>query len=131
MPSIERGGTPEPPEDPSVPESERPPYLRAARFADEPHSRRAYTRAQQALYTTPQSDVSVYRLQLNRVWHLAALGELPPEELAEKLDAVFAAGEPAELPAEVLTFLMERRTQATRIGPWVERHVRRVPPQEP
>jgi hypothetical protein len=131
MSSIERGGSPEPPEDPPVPETARPPYLRAARFADEPPSRRAYNSAQQALYATPQSDVSVYRLQLNRVWHLAALGELPPPELADQLDAIFATGEPATLPAEVLTFLVERRAQATRIGRWVERHERPLPPDQP
>jgi hypothetical protein len=128
MPSIERGGPPEPPDDPPAPESERPPYLRAARFADEPRSRRAYDHAQQALYATPQSDVSVYRLQLNRVWHLAALGELPPAELANQLAAILAAGEPATLPPNAITFLMQRRAQATRLGRWVERHQRPLPP---
>jgi hypothetical protein len=131
MPSAEQGGTPEPPEDPAAAEAERPPYLQAARFGDEPVSRRVYNRAQEALYATPESGVSVYRLQLNRVWHVAALGELPPAELADQLDAIFAAGEPAELPGEVITFLMQRRAQATRIGPWVERHERLWPPEGP
>jgi len=131
MPSIERGGSPEPPEDPPTPETELPPYLRAARFATEPHSRRAYDQAQHALYATPESDVSLYRFHLNRVWHLAALGELPPQELADQLDTLFATGEPAELPTEVVTMLVARRAQATRLGRWVERHQRPMPPAEP
>jgi hypothetical protein len=131
MSSPEQGGNPDQPERPRPREAETPPYLRTARFPTEPQSNRAYTRAQRALYQAPTSDVSVFRLRLNSDWHLAALGASPPPNLADQFDAIFAAGEPATLPPEVVAMLMQRRAQATRIAPWVERHVRPVPPNDP
>jgi hypothetical protein len=128
MPTPEHGGSPEQPEHQSLQETETPPYLRAARFATESRSNHAYTHAQRALFNTPDSDVSVYRLRLNRDWFVAALGEPPPTELDGQLDAIFASGEPTTLPPEVLTMLVERRTLAKHIAPWVERHQRPLPP---
>ncbi len=100
------------------------PYHRAARFADEHGAGQAYTRAQHAIYARPDSDVSVYRLQLNRSWHVAAVGETPPVDLAETLTDILAAGDPTALPDEVLKLLVQRRAAAVREGPWVERHHR-------
>jgi hypothetical protein len=128
MPIPEHGGNPEPPEHQSQQEAEILPYLRAARFPTEARSNRAYTRAQYALYHTPESDVSVYRVRLDRDWFVAALGQLPPPDLDDQLDAIFATGEPASLPAEVVAALRERRAHATRLGSWVERHQRPLPP---
>ncbi len=117
MPSPEQGG--------HHPERERtePPYHQAARFAGEQPAGRAYQQAQAAIYRT-DCDLSTYRLQVNQVWHVAVLGETPPQDLAEELQAILAAGAPATLPREVLTMLVERRKQATKLGPWVERHYR-------
>jgi len=100
------------------------PYLRAARFAEERLAGHAYEQAQRALYARPDSDVSVYRLQLNQVWHVAALGEPPPVDLADTLEQILGSGEPVSLPDDVLTLLHQRRAVAIRQGPWVERHHR-------
>jgi hypothetical protein len=100
------------------------PYLRAARFAGERPAGHAYEQAQRALYARPDSDVSVYRLQLNQVWHVAALGEPPPVDLADTLERILASGEPVPLPDEVLMLLRQRRAAAILKGPWIERHHR-------
>lgn len=125
MPSPERGEGPRHPEHPPQPEQEPAPYYRAARFPGERPAGRAYVAAQDALFQYPEPvDLSTYRFQLNRVYHVAVLGQPPPDELDRTLAAILAAGEPVELPAEVLKLLSERRTQATRHGEWVERHYR-------
>ena len=69
-------------------------------------------------------DLSTFRVQINRVWHVAVLGETPPEDLDQRLSAILSAGEPTTLPDELLGLLMERRRQATKLAPWVERHHR-------
>jgi hypothetical protein len=104
--------------------------MATARFPTEASAGAAYLAAQAALYTAPEADVSVFRLQLNRVWHVAALGEQPPANLADQLTAILAAGEPVSLPTAVLAELARRRAQAMRQAPWVERHLRPIPPQE-
>ena len=101
------------------------PYHRAARFAGEQPAGRAYTQAQRVIYEAPQPiDVSVFRLQLNRLWHVAALGVVPPASVLKALEKILATGEPAELPAEVWRALQDRRAQVARQGLWVERHYR-------
>ncbi len=101
------------------------PYQRAARFAGEQPAGRAYTQAQRVIYEAPQPiDVSVFRLQLNRLWHVAALGLVPPAPVLQALEDILATGEPAELPAEVWHALAERRAQQIRKGPWTEGHHR-------
>ena len=123
MASPERG--PDGPEEPVSREHEPVPYHRAARFAGEQPAGRAYTQAQRVIYEAPQPvDVSVFRLQLNRLWHVAALGLVPPAPVLQALETILATGEPAERPAEVWQTLRQRRAQAARQGPWVERHHR-------
>jgi hypothetical protein len=121
MSSSERGSRPEPHETPPVP------YHKTARFAGERPAGRVYDRLQTMIYTTPSCDLSVYRLQLNRIFHVTVLGEPPPVELDGRISRLLARGEPATLPDEVLAALAERRQQATRIAPWVERHERPSP----
>ena len=104
------------------------PYQRASRFAGERPAGRAYIDAQRVLYEAPESDLSVYRLQMNRLWYVAALGLVPPAPVLQAIEQILDRGEPAELPAEVWDTLHGRRRQATRLGPWVERHRR---PDEP
>ena len=123
MASPERG--PGGPEERSPPEHEPVPYHRAARFAGEQPAGRAYTQAQRVIYEAPQpTDISVYRLQLNRLWHVAALGILPPAPVLHAIEDALASGEPTDLPAEVWQALSERRAQATKQGTWIERHHR-------
>ncbi len=115
-------GESRPPE--GKPEQEPVPYYQAARFRNESPARRAYFQAQDILFNTPDSDLSAYRFLLQQIWHVAVLGEPPPEDMAKKLETVFARGEPTSLPPDILKRLAERRQQATRQAPWVERHYR-------
>ena len=123
MPSPEHqpGGQPE--QSPG-PEQEHGPYYRAARFANERAAGQAYFAVQDAIFTAEDCDLSAYRLQLNRVSHVAVLGQPPPEELDQTLVVLLAAGEATALPAEVVKLLVQRRRQATRGSSWLEGHYR-------
>jgi hypothetical protein len=119
MPSIEQEGNAPDPERPSAS------YSLIARFQYEPPARRAYFRAQEAVFTAqPPADLSVYRFQLDRISHVAVIGEPPPQELERTLRAILATGIPASLPAEVLKQLQDRRTRMSAQGLWVEGHYR-------
>lgn len=98
-------------------EQEQAPYYQAARFRAERPAGRAYFRAQEAIFQA-ECELSTYRLQLNRIWHVAVVGEPPPEDLDELLRGILAAGEPATLPPDVLKLLHERGIQARRRGTW-------------
>ena len=100
------------------------PYVRAARFAGEQPAGRAYFALQQAIFTAAPNDLSAYRFQLAGVYHVAVVGVRPPAMLEERLTAILAAGEPAELPPAVQQALLARRTQVTPHGPWWEGHYR-------
>jgi hypothetical protein len=104
-------------------------YYRAARFPSEKPAGRAYRAAQESVFAErEQTDLSVYRLALNRDWYVTVLGEPPPAALEAKLTGILARGEPATLPEDLLQVLAERRREATRLGPWVERHA--PPPRD-
>jgi hypothetical protein len=103
-------------------ERESLPYCRAARFAGERPAGQAYFQAQEAMRTGPANDLSVYRLQLDRVFHVVVLGDPPPAPLHDALTTILSAGEPTTLPAEVLRTLAQRRAHAIRLAPWVEGH---------
>jgi hypothetical protein len=120
----EQGSGPGRPEEPPRPEAEPAVYAKAARFAGERPAGDAYSAAQRVIYEGPPNDLSVFRLQLNRLWHVAALGLLPPAPVLTAIEEILATGEPAELPAAVWQTLAERRDQATRRAPWTERHFR-------
>jgi hypothetical protein len=107
--------------------SSEPEYLKVARFLGDKPAGRAYRQAQDLLFAAPDCELSTFRLHLNRVWHVAVLGEPPAEELDSRLQKILSRGEPASLPEEILLELQRRRAEATRIGPWVERHQR--PPE--
>ena len=111
-------------EQPLQPEQEPVPYYRAARFANERAAGQAYFAVQNAIFTAAECDLSAYRLQLNRVSHVAVLGQPPPEELDQTLAALLAAGEATALPAEAVKLLVQRRRQATRGSAWSECHYR-------
>jgi hypothetical protein len=119
MPSPEQPADADPPS----------PYFQAARFSGERPAGRAYARAQDLIYQEP-CDLSAYRFLLDRSWHVAVLGEPPPAALERSLRRILAWGESTTLPDDILQQLWQRRTQATKLAPWVERHVRSVPPKE-
>ncbi len=102
--------------------SEPPPYYRAARFTGEKPARRAYNRAQETIFQAPDCELSAYRFHLNRIWHVAVVGDQPPDDLDRQLREILSRGEPAFLPEALLRQLQRRRAQATRLGPWVEGH---------
>src|SRR5438874_2675381 len=102
-------------------------YLKVARFPSEKPAGRAYRQAEELLFRSPDTELSAYRFQLSHVWHVAVLGDQPPEELDRRLQRILSRGEPASLPEEVLLELQRRRASATQLGPWVERHAR--PPE--
>jgi hypothetical protein len=124
MPSPERGGPPDQPEQHPASEQEPARYQRAARFAGERPAGEAYVAAQQVIYEGPPNDLSVYRFQLNRLWHVAALGLVPPAPVLQAIETILDQGEPAELPAEVWQTLEARRRQAIQRSSWTERHFR-------
>ena len=102
-----------------------PRYHQAARFPGEEPAGEAYVAAQEAIYAhAGEVDLSAYRFQLNRVSHVVVLGDPPPTELHDRLRAIFASGEPATIPEDVLKLLNARRQEATQAGPWVEGHYR-------
>jgi hypothetical protein len=114
---------------PEQPADTEPPsfYFQAARFSGERPAGRAYLRAQEAIRST-ECDVSVFRLLLVRTWHVAVLGQAPPETLDRSLRRILATGEPTSLLDDILKLLWERRAQAIKLSPWVERH---IPPPGP
>ena len=110
---------------PEPKEQEPVPYYRAAKFERERHAKRAYFKCQETvLRAHSEADLSTYRLLLDQVSHVIVLGEPPPEELDRRLQRILSRGEATTLPADVLHLLQERRTQASQLGPWVERHFR-------
>ena len=74
----------------------------------------------QKLIDTPDADLSAYRLQIQGVWHVAVVGDARGKELAEELARWLSAGEPVDLPDEVLEVLHWRRAEQIKRGPWVE-----------
>jgi hypothetical protein len=98
-------------------------YYRAARFVEERLAARVYGEVQSAIQGTP-CDLSAYRLLIDRVSHVTVIGDEPPTELDEALANVLSLGDATELPTTVVQALLERRRNASRLGPWVERHHR-------
>jgi hypothetical protein len=90
----------------------------------EPPAQLAYSQMQELIFNNPRADLSVYRFQLDKVNHVAAVGEPPPEDVQNSLNAILSAGEPVSLPSEILQALYQRRTQMKKHGDWVEGHYR-------
>ena len=100
------------------------PYIRAARFTGEQPAGQAYHALQQTIFTAAPNDLSVYRVQLDGVYHVVVVGIRPAPRLEERLLAILAAGEPTELPAAVQQALLARRAQVTPHSKWWEAHYR-------
>ena len=99
------------------------PYLLAAKFEQERVALATYTKAQDTVFAN-ECDLSVYRFKLRDVSHVAVLGSQPEPGLHTQLESILSAGEPTSLPRDVTATLVQRRSQARRIGPWVEGHYR-------
>jgi hypothetical protein len=104
-------------------EPEATPYLRAARYATDVPAYRAYSQAQDLLFSA-DCDLSAYRLRYQDVPHVVIVGASPPSDVDRKLTAIFKDGQPATLPPDIVRYLARRRSEAKTIGPWVEGHYR-------
>ena len=100
------------------------PYYQAARFSGEKPAGAAYRQAQQAIFNAPECELSAYRFHISRIWHVAVVGDQPPEDLERRLQKILSRGESVSLPEALLRMLEQRRVQATRLGPWIEGHYR-------
>ncbi len=119
MPSLEHG------ERNQGKEKDQTPYYRAARFGSEKPASQAYFAAQESIFSNPDCDLSVFRIQLvDRISHVVVLGDPPAQELEQKLLNILSAGESVSLSRDILKALQERRADAIKRGPWVERHYR-------
>ncbi len=114
-----------PPDRTPQPDPEPSPWYRAARFAGEQPSERAYFQAQDTIYQN-DCDLSAYRLLLEDIWHVAVLGGQPTiTALQQELErTLYAEGEPTTLPDEILVYLFDRRAEQSTRGPWMEGHYR-------
>ena len=52
------------------------------------------------------------------------VGKEPPPGFDERIKALLATVEPVTLPEEVVATLTARRSQAQKLGPWVQGHHR-------
>ena len=74
-------------------EQEPVPYYKAAQFKGERPAGEAYFQAQAAIFETPDCDLSVYRFQINRIYHLTISGDLPSQDLEQKIQRILSTGE--------------------------------------
>jgi len=123
MPSKEHEPDPQQNEETPNSEAKTKLFYLAARFAAEGAAGQAYFRAQQAIFNT-DCDLSAYRFLLNQIWHVAVLGEPPPDELRQQVQRILQSGAFTQLPEETIGLLDQRRQQAKTQGEWVERHYR-------
>src|SRR5687767_4014016 len=105
-------------------EQDSTPYYLASKFSGEKPAGTAYFTAQELIFNAPDCELSVYRFQLSRIYHVAVVGDKPEQELEDKLKDILSKGEPTSLPSMVLQQLLARRLQQTQHGEWIERHYR-------
>ena len=115
------GRSPEP-EQPN--EQEFNPYYLASRFNSDRTSGRVYFQAQELIFNAPDSELSAFRFQIDRIYHVAVVGDKPQPELEDRLTNLLSAGESVTLSTMVLKLLVARRQQQIKHGPWIERHYR-------
>jgi hypothetical protein len=105
-----------------------PSYLITRRYGSEDAAGQAYFQIRDILPTHPEpTELSVYRVRIGPTldWHVVVLGEQDPSEpLRETIDTSLGTGQEAQLPEELLTYLVERRNAAKRRGGWSEAHFR-------
>jgi hypothetical protein len=101
------------------------PYYQAARFQSKQKAGAVYFSLQQFIYEVKDDcDLSVYRFkeQHKSTWYVVVVGEKPPESIHVAIEAQLTNGTLVTLDADVLTYLMKRRSEAIQFGPWVEAH---------
>ena len=104
---------------------EQAPYYLAARFQNEQRAGAVYFPLQQYIFTVKDDcDLSVFRFKStrNNTWYVVVVGEKPPDSVHVTIEARLTNGTLTTLDADVLTYLMGRRSEAIQLGPWVELH---------
>jgi len=99
-------------------------FAMAARFRTPKRAQAIYRQVEQALYQGNPSDLSAYNIVFDSVPHVVVLGEQPSILLLEQLTRLLEAGQPTELPTDVVATLRRRREQERGKGRWVEGHYR-------
>lgn len=93
-------------------------YYLASRFSGERPAGRAYFQAQEFIFShSADLDLSVYRFQIDRIYHVAVLGIKPPHDAEDKIKSILSAGEYVQLPSILLKVLIVRRLQQTKNAP--------------
>jgi hypothetical protein len=124
------------PEQPQSIEQTHPFYYEASKFSNEQLSGLAYFAIQEIIFNATDEDLSAYRFQLQQLWHVAALGAAPSENVQEQIHQELSKGKIVELPDQLVNDLSLRREQQIKLGSWVERHHRpgseipKVPPDQ-
>ena len=101
------------------------PYYLAARFPNEQKAGATYFPLQQMIFIAKdECDLSVFRFKStrNNTWYVVVIGEKPPDSLHITIEGQLTNGILTTLDADVLTYLMGRRSEAIQFGPWVEAH---------
>lgn len=110
-----------PPDKTKQPENSTEEFVRAAHYHGAEESARAYRRIQEeVVFGEPRTDLSSYRLFLEREWYVTALGTKPPEHVIQLIDSILEGGQPVTLPNEALLYLRLRRLDAEELGPEVQ-----------
>ncbi len=101
-------------------------YCQAARFANKKAAGAVYGTLQELIFAAQDDcDLSAYRLHITEGWHVVVVGEKPPDVINLRIEALLTQGTLVNLQSirpDVVSHLQARRTQATRIAPWVEAH---------
>ena len=106
-------------------EPEQSPYYLAARFSNERQAERVYFQMQRYIQGhESELELSAYRFLFEGKSVVAVVGENPGSEEETRLNRQLSGGVRTQLDDDILRFLVERREQATELGPWVEGHYR-------
>jgi hypothetical protein len=106
-------------------------WLIAYAFNDEDTAGSAYKALRDYLLTT-ELDMTVYRIQLDSVWHVVTLGDgVPDLSIAKHIRKELTAGKSVELPQEVIEALQSRRKEGRIPGVFWEANHRPGQPTRP
>jgi len=99
------------------------PYYQAARFQSKQKAGAVYFPLQQFIFVVKDDcDLSVYRFRHEGTWYVVVIGDKPPDSIHVAIEAQLTNGTLITPDADVLSYLMKRRSEAIRFGPWVEAH---------
>ena len=70
------------------------------------------------------ADISAYRFQFNRVWHVAVVADMEPKfDLTRAVEDALKVGTPVKLDPQLLATLLNRHREVMRQRlPWLEGH---------